>query len=249
MAYRLFASAALTAVLLGLGAVHHSRSRLLLLRRGCTLIQLICHWSSSCFLVMSYLAFLFAHILLWWMASAKLIFHFVSAFNYQVFATTSNVTTAVKDYYVSWVAAFTVSAVFGGQHFVWPGVYPGQVSSGYVFFLSFQRALFKYTVCTVNVRQWQANILLFSFSFPANRLHGDVIVLQLNRGPAASGVGQRSQVLCPAQLPWRHCPVAGNVGCPSFISSTRSVYMKICSDVTSRLCVSVPSPLCLLPSL
>lgn len=43
----------------------------------------------------------------------------------------------------------------------------------------------------------------------AHRIHGDVPVLQLHRGPAAAVVGQRSQVLCPAQLPRRHRPAAG----------------------------------------
>lgn len=51
---------------------------------------------------------------------------------------------------------------------------------------------------------------LLSLSSPAHRLHGDVIVLQLHRRPAAPLVGQCSQVLCPAQLPRWHGPAAGN---------------------------------------
>lgn len=45
----------------------------------------------------------------------------------------------------------------------------------------------------------------------ALRLHGDTIVLQHHRGPAAAVLGQRSQVLRPAQRPWRHRPASGNV--------------------------------------
>lgn len=55
-----------------------------------------------------------------------------------------------------------------------------------------------------------------SFVSPAaHRLHGDTVVLQCHRGPAAAVLGQRSQVLCPAQRPWRHHPSAGNQGSPS----------------------------------
>lgn len=61
---------------------------------------------------------------------------------------------------------------------------------------------------------------LLSPSFPAHRLHGDAIVLQLNRGPAASLVGQRPQVLRPAQLPRRHRPVAGDATLPPVSLST-----------------------------
>lgn len=55
-----------------------------------------------------------------------------------------------------------------------------------------------------------------SFVFPAaHRLHGDTVVLQCHRGPAAAVLGQRSKVLCPAQRPWRHHPSPGNQGSPS----------------------------------
>lgn len=141
------------------------------------------------------------------MAFAKLIFHFVSAFNDYLLGPTSNVTTAIKDYSVSCITAFAILLyleVLFGLVFT-----QGRLAQD-MFLFVLQPALFKYTVCTVNVRQWQTNILLFSLSSPAHRLHGDVIVLQLHRGPAAALMGQCSEVLCPAQLPWWHCPVAGN---------------------------------------
>lgn len=60
----------------------------------------------------------------------------------------------------------------------------------------------------------QNDIPLLCVSFPAHWLHGDAIVLQLNRGPAASLLGQRSQVLRPAQLPRWHRPLAGDALLP-----------------------------------
>ena len=71
-------------------------------------------------------------------------------------------------------------------------------------------ALFKYTACTVNVRQRQANILLLSVLFPAHWLHGNITVLQLHRRLAAPLMGQCPKVLCPAQLSWWYRPAAGN---------------------------------------
>lgn len=68
----------------------------------------------------------------WLMAFAKLIFHFVLAFGECLLGTKSNVTTADKDYSVYCFHSIYHSAVFGG--FVWPRVYPGQVSLGYVSF-------------------------------------------------------------------------------------------------------------------
>lgn len=92
-----------------------------------------------------------------------------------------------------------------------PCVYPGQVKTGTCFVLLFQQELCLNIQSALQVLgRWQSDILLFSLSFPAHWLHGDAIVLQLNRGLAASLVGQRSKVLRPAQLPRWHCPVAGN---------------------------------------
>ncbi|CAG14899.1 unnamed protein product, partial [Tetraodon nigroviridis] len=42
-----------------------------------------------------------------------------------------------------------------------------------------------------------------------HRLHGDAVVLQRHRGPAAAVLGQCSEVLCPAQRPRRHHPAPG----------------------------------------
>lgn len=50
----------------------------------------------------------------------------------------------------------------------------------------------------------------FPLSSPAHWLHGDIIALQLHRGPAAPLLGQCPKVLRPAQLPWWHRPAAGN---------------------------------------
>lgn len=84
------------------------------------------------------------------------------------------------------------------------------------FVLLFQRRLCLNIQSALQVLgQWQTNILCFSLSFPAHWLHGDTVVLQLDRGLAASLVGQRSQVLRPAQFPWWHRPPAGNAFLPT----------------------------------
>lgn len=49
----------------------------------------------------------------------------------------------------------------------------------------------------------------------AYRLHGGSSVLQYYRGPAAVVLGQRPQILCPAQRPWRDRPSAGTQLCPA----------------------------------
>lgn len=88
-------------------------------------------------------------------------------------------------------------------------VQPGQV----------EPSLCKYPLCEHQTSRILISSLL-SLSFPAHWLHGDTIVLQLNRGPAAPLVGQRSKVLRPAQLPRWHGPVAGDAILPPVSVST-----------------------------